>query len=97
METNLRNHSRWLFSNKYSTVPPTRMGNESAIVLILTINWMKMILLLTMKKRVTTTATMSGWQKMNSTFSYDCSILMSRERLKKLVESKLFCTKCSLN
>jgi hypothetical protein len=41
-------------------VPPTRMANESAIVLILTITLTKMILFLTMKKRVTMTATMSG-------------------------------------
>jgi hypothetical protein len=33
--------------------------------LILTITLTKMILFLTMKKRVTMTATMSGWQKMN--------------------------------
>jgi hypothetical protein len=36
-------------------------------------------------------------KKMNSTFRYDCSILMSRETLKNLIESKFFCTKCSLN
>jgi hypothetical protein len=35
--------------------------------------------------------------KMNSTLRHDCSILTSRERLKNLIKSKFFCTKCSLN